>query len=125
MSNKFISVMDAIGKDAKKALDFILPWAETAGEAAVSIYAPALGPTFNATVQAVVTAEANAVALGSAKGTGAQKLAAVTQIVGGLVKQGLTDAGKAADDAAVQNYINGVVTILNAAPAPAPAAAAA
>ena len=42
---------------------------------------------------------------------------AVVGIAGGLIKQGLADAGKANDDAAVQEYINAVVAILNAAPA--------
>jgi hypothetical protein len=120
----FKSVLTKIGEDFKKGLDFVLPWAASAGEVAVSIYAPALGPMFNSTVTAVITAEQNAAALGQQKGSGAQKLAAVTQIAGGLIKQGLTDAGRPSDVTAVQGYINSVVQILNAAPAPAPPPAA-
>lgn len=116
----FKSWLTKVGEDFKKGLDFVLPWAATAGEVAVQQFAPALGPLFNQTVTAVATAEQNAAALGKQNGTGAQKLASVVGIAGGLIKQGLEDAGKASDDAAVQNYVNSVVTILNAAPAPAP-----
>jgi len=112
----FKSWLYAVGEDFKKGLDFILPWAETAGEAAVSIFAPALGPMFNSTVTAVAQAEQNFSALGKQTGSGPQKLAAVVGIVGGLIKKGLEDAGKSATDTDVQNYINAVVAILNAAP---------
>lgn len=110
--------LQKLGADFKKGLDEILPYAETVGETAVSIFAPALGPMFNQTVSAVVTAEQNAEALGQTK-AGASKLAAVVSIAGGLIKQGLSDAGLASDEAAVTGYINSVVTILNSAPAPA------
>jgi hypothetical protein len=118
----FKSWLQKVGEDFKKGLDFILPYAETAGEVAVSVYAPALGSLFNSTVTAVVQAEQNFAALGKQAKTGAQKLAAVVTIAGGLIKQGLADAGLANDDADVENYINSVVKILNAAPAPAAAA---
>ena len=111
------TVLQKIGEDFKKGLDAVLPYAKTVGEEAVSIYAPALGPLFNKTVCAVAMAEQNFAALGKQSGTGASKLAAATQIVGGLIKQGLEDAGKPNDEAAVQGYINSVVTILNSAPA--------
>lgn len=113
----FKSVLVKIGEDFKKGLDFLLPIAEHEGEVAVSIFAPALGPLFNSTVTAVATAEQNFAALGNQKGSGASKLSAVVQIAGGLIKQGLADAGRANDDQAVQDYINAVVKILNAAPA--------
>ncbi len=115
----FKSWLDKVGEDFKKGLDFILPYAETTGEAAVSVFAPAFGPLFNSTVTAIATAEQNFAALGQQKGSGPSKLAAVVQIAGGLIKQGLADAGKPNDDAAVQNYINSVVAVLNVAPAPA------
>ncbi len=116
----FKSWLTKVGEDFKKGLDFILPWAESAGETAVSVFAPQLGPLFNSTVTAVATAEQNFTALGKQSGSGAQKLAAVVQIAGGIIKKGLEDAGKAADDAAVEKYINSVVTILNSVPAPSP-----
>jgi len=115
----FKSWLTKVGEDFKKGLDFILPYAETSGEVAVSVFAPALGPLFNSTVTAVATAEQNAAALGTQAKSGAQKLAAVVTIAGGLIKQGLADAGKASDQAAIEGYINAVVQILNAAPAPA------
>lgn len=115
----FKSVLQKIGEDFKKGLDVILPYAKTVGEAAVSIYAPALGPIFNQTVCAVAMAEQNFAALGKQSGSGASKLVSATQIVGGLIKQALVDAGKPNDDAAVQNYINSVVTVLNSVPAAA------
>lgn len=119
----FVSFLKAIGHDFKKGLDFILPWAEGAGEVAVSIFAPSLGPLFNQTVSAVVTAEQAAAAVGKQDGSGAQKLSAVFQLMGPLIAQGLKDAGKTADNAAVQAYISAIVLILNAAPAPATAPA--
>jgi len=124
MANRFISFLKAIGRDFKKGLDFILPYAATAGEVAVQIFAPALGPLFNQTVNAVITAEQAAVAAGQSGATGPQKLAQVAQLMGPLIKQALTDVGKQADDAAVQKYIDAVVMILNAVPAPDPASVA-
>jgi hypothetical protein len=114
--SKFLSILETIGRDFKKGLDAILPYAETAGEVAVNIFAPALGPLFNSTVTAVSLAEQKAAALGKQTGTGAQKLADVLQIMEPVIAQGLADAGKASDTAAVTNYINAIVTILNAAP---------
>lgn len=114
----FTSVMKAIGHGFKRGLDFILPWAEGAGQVAVGIFAPGLGALYHSTVVAVSLAEQNAVAIGKADGSGPQKSAAVVQLIGGLIKQGLEDAGKQSDEAAVQAYIDAIVKILNAAPAP-------
>jgi hypothetical protein len=113
----FKSWLQKVGEDFKKGLDFILPIAETAGQAAVGIFAPELGPLFNQTVRAVALAEQNFTALGQQSGSGPSKLAAVIAIAGGLIKQGLTDAGKLAADADIEKYITAVVTILNAVPA--------
>jgi|SRR5579862_6378695 len=123
MSNKFVSFLEAVGKDFKKGLDAILPYAKTTGEAAVAIFAPSLSSLFNQTVNAVVTAEQSAAAIGAQSGSGQQKLASVVQLMGPLIAQALADAGKAHDDAAVQNYINAVVTVLNTTPALAEAQA--
>lgn len=124
MANKFVSFLETVGRDFKKGLDFILPWAAGAGEVAVSLFAPSLGSLFNQTVNAVVTAEQAAAAIGKQTGSGAQKLASVVQLMGPLIATALADAGKASDTASVQAYINAVVTILNAAPAPAAASTA-
>ncbi len=118
MANRFVSFLEHVGHDFKKGLDFILPYAETAGEVAVSIFAPALGPLFNSTVNAVITAEQAAAAVGKQSGSGVQKLASVVQFIGPLIAQGLTDAGMQNDTAAVEAYISAIVTILNSIPAP-------
>ena len=117
MTNRFVSFLEAVGRDFKKGLDAILPIAATAGEVAVGIFAPGLGPLFNTTVNAVVTAEQAAAAIGKQDGSGAQKAANVIALMGPLIKVALEDAGKASDDAAVQKYLDAVVTILNAIPA--------
>jgi hypothetical protein len=111
--------LEAAGKDFMKGLDVILPYAETTGEAAVAVFAPSLGPLFNQTVTAIVTAEQNAAAAGTQAKTGEAKLKAVISIAGSLIEQGLKDAGKSATAADVTNYINSVVGVLNVAPAPA------
>jgi hypothetical protein len=121
MSNKFVSFLEAAGKDFEKFLNVVLPYASTAGEVAVAAFAPSLGPLFNSTVSAVVTAEQAAAAAGKQTGSGASKLASVVTLMGPLISQGLKDAGKASDDTAVQGYVNSVVAVLNAAPAPSSA----
>jgi len=118
MTSKFVTFLEAVGRDFKKGLDYVLPIAATAGEVAVGIFAPSLSPLFNQTVAAVVTAEQSAAAVGKQSGTGAAKLASVVQLVGPLITQALNVAGKESDNAAVQNYVNAIVTILNAIPAP-------
>lgn len=121
MANKFISVLEAIGRDFEHGLEKVLPWVEGAGEVAVGIFAPNFSPLFNSTVTAIAMAEQKAAALGKQSGTGIQKLADVLQLMEPVIAQALAIAGKASDQAAVINYINAVVTILNAAPAPTPA----
>jgi len=116
----FISVLDAIGHDFKTGLDKILPWATGAGQVAVDIFAPTLGPLFQSTVAAVANVEQKFAAMGQQTGTGVQKLAEAATIMGPMISQALTIAGKTADQAAVNGYINAVVAVLNAAPAPAP-----
>ncbi len=125
MTNKFLSFLEAVGRDFKKGLTVALPFIETVGEAAVATFVPSLGPLFNQTVSAVVTAEQSAAAIGKQTGSGVQKAAAVVALVGPLIEQALIDAGKSSTAADVQNYINAIVTILNLAPAPLPATPAA
>ena len=66
----FTSFLKAIGHDFKVGLEHILPIAESAGEAAVQIFLPALSPLFNSTVTAVILAEQKAAALGKQDGSG-------------------------------------------------------
>jgi hypothetical protein len=120
----FVSVMKAIGKDIEKV--FLSPWFQTGvhiAEGVVGLAVPALGPAFNLTAQAIMTAEANFAAVGQSSGTGPQKLASVIQSSGNLIAQALKDAGvSAGTQAEVAAYISSVVTILNSTPfVPAPA----
>jgi len=84
------------------------------------MFAPGLGPLFKQTVATIATSEQSAVAVANAGGTmtGAQKLAAVVALIGPLIGQALKDAGKDNSVAAIENYVNGIVAILNLAPAP-------
>jgi hypothetical protein len=125
MPNKFVTMLDDVGRDFKKGLDAVIPYAQTAGEAAVAIYAPSLSPLFNQTVNAVVTAEQAAAAVGKQSGTGTQKLSSVVSFIGPLIAQALADVGKANDQASVQKYVKSVVSILNSIPSATPAKAAA
>jgi hypothetical protein len=118
MSNKFVSFLEAVGKDFEKGLAAVLPYASTMGATAVSLFAPALGPLFNSTVAVVTAAEQKYAALGKQSGTGASKLADVLQIAEPVIAQGLAVAGKPNSTADVTNYVNSVVAVLNAAPAP-------
>lgn len=123
--NKFISFLDHVGADFKNGLTKVMPIMKGAGEAAVQIFFPAASALFDQTVNAVVTAEQAAAAVGAQAGTGSQKLSSVVTLMGPLIAQALSDVGKPNDNAAVQKYVSAVVTILNAMPAPAPAPSAA
>jgi len=116
----FISVMKAIGKDVEKV--FLSPWFQTGvhvAEGVVGLAIPGLGPAFNLTAQAVMTAEANFAAVGQSSGTGASKLAQVISTSGNLIAQCLKDAGaQNVTQDKVASYISAVVAILNAAPVP-------
>jgi hypothetical protein len=119
MGNKFLSFLKTVGHDVKWFLDKILPYAASTGAVAISVFAPGLGPLYNATVQAVIQAEQSAVIVAQSGGTmtGQQKLEAVFKLVGPMISQGLKDAGKDGSDASVQAFINSVVLILDTAPA--------
>jgi hypothetical protein len=118
MTNKFVSFLETAGKDIEKIFSKdIVPYLPMA-ESAVSAFAPSASPMFNATANAVIMAEQNAAAIGQQVGSGPQKLAAVTGLIGGLIAQGLKDAGKSNTAADVTGYINSVVSILNTTPAP-------
>jgi hypothetical protein len=115
----FKTLMQHIGHDLKVGLDFLLPFAASTGQGVVSLFAPELGPMFRATVAAVTLAEQKAIALKQQK-NGPQKLADVLTLLEPVIAQGLADAGKPNDRGAVISYINGIVAILNTAPACVP-----
>lgn len=111
MANKFVSFLEKVGKDVEKGLFYVLKPAAVAA----SIIDPAAAPLINMVYQAVLTAEQNFAGI---TGSGPQKLAAVTSIVGNLIQQTLSAAGKSATAQDVQNVINGVVSVLSTIPAP-------
>lgn len=111
--NRFISFFEHLGHDFKVGLPIALQIAETGGKTAVQIFAPAASLLFNQTLAAIATAEQNAQALGAVK-AGPQKLAAVVQLMGGLIEQGLTDANQPAALADVEKYIEAALTIAKA-----------
>jgi hypothetical protein len=120
LTMSFKSVLETIGHDFKVGFEKIFPYIAGPGEVAVALFDPSLSPIFNKTVSAVLTAEQAAAAVGKQAGTGVQKAASVVALMGPLIAQALADAGKPSDDAAVQTYINAIVTILNTTPAPVP-----
>lgn len=109
MSNKFVSFLEAVGRDFKKFLPL--------GEAAVEAFVPAISPLFNLVANQAITAEQNFAAIGQQTGSGSQKAAAVVAAIGNVVAQALTDAGKPALPENVTQFISAVVTILNSMPA--------
>lgn len=117
----FKSVMVTIGQDIEKVFNSkTFQTGVQIAESVVGLAFPALGPLFNVTANAVLTAEQNFAAVGQSSGTGSQKLASVISAAGNLITQGLKDAGVSnVTQTTVANYISAVVTILNTTPAPA------
>ena len=114
MSNKFVSLLEAAGRDIKKEL----PWVAKIAEVGVAGFFPAASPLFNQVANACVTAEQNFAAIGQQSGSGPSKAAAVTQVAGGLIQQFLTESGS---KLSVAQYIDTVVNMLNLTAPPAAA----
>jgi hypothetical protein len=131
MTNKFITVMEAIGRDALKALTFVETYLPKAAELA-SLFFPAEAATItgvvNATAliqKAVVLAEQKMAAGGQATGTGLQKAADVISTVEPTVTQLLSEAGISnVDTAYIQKIVDAVVADLNVRDATATATSA-
>ena len=90
-------------------------------EPIVDVAFPGIGTLYNATVQAVATAET---AAGAATGSGPKKLAAVTAAIEPIAVAYLEGQGITASAAQIQAWTNAVVATLNALPAPAAKSAA-
>lgn len=114
MTNKFISFLDHVGHDFKVGFDKVKPFTP------LLALIPGVGPVAVMVVGAVITIEQKFTAMGQPTGTGPQKLAEVTAIVGPVLEQFLASEGKSADAATVTKYINDIVAVLNDQPAPAP-----
>ena len=120
MTNKFVSVMEAIGRDALKGLEEVAKYLPKAAALASIIFpqeAAALASVVNVTAliqNAVVMAEQKMAAGGKAAGTGLQKSADVLSVVEPTVMQLLTEAKVSnVDTAYIQKIIDAVVADLN------------
>ena len=91
----------------------------TAVEPVVDAVFPGIGSLYNATVQAVATAETAAAAAGAASGSGEHKLAAVTAAIEPIAVAYLKQQGINANSQQIVAWTNAVVATLNALPAPA------
>ena len=119
MANKFLTVMQAIGKDAKIVLTEVEKYLPSAATLA-SLLFPAQKATVAGVVnsvgliqQAVTLIEQKYAAMGSATGTGAQKLAEALSIVTPTVTQLLSAEGVPVNSEFIQKLTNAVVAILN------------
>src|SRR5665213_2935902 len=130
--NKFISVMEAIGRDALKALTEVekyLPGAAMLAELIFPADTAVIAGVVTATgliQKAVVLAEQKMAAGGVSQGSGLQKASDVMSTVEPTVLQLLSQAGISnADTAYIQKIVDAVVADLNvrsatpSAPAPA------
>ena len=131
MANKFVTFLQAIGKDFKIGLTKLDPWIKqgialaTDAEVEVSALDPAIGVIFKTVVATVSSIEQKFAAMGQQTGSGVQKLAEATTILQPIIGQAFAAAGKASDVGTVQNYISAVVNFLNSIPASVAAATAA
>jgi hypothetical protein len=132
VTNKLQTFLEEVGKDFKNGLKKLEPvgkealvLAEAAGPE-IAALDPLFGAVFQTVVATVASVEQKFAAMGQQAGTGVQKLADAVTILQPVAAQALAAAGKAADNATVENYINAVVAFLNAIPArqPAPVSAA-
>lgn len=113
--SKFISFLEAAGKDIEKGLSVVLPIAQAATPF-VTAADPAIGGLFSTTVATVVSVEQKFAAMSKQSGSGTQKLGEVTQILAPVILQTFASAGVEIDNSHVSNYINAVVALLNALP---------
>jgi hypothetical protein len=119
MASKFLTVMQAIGKDAKVVLMEVEKYLPSAATLAGLLF-PAQSATVAGVVssvgliqQAVTVIEQKYAALGAATGTGAQKLAEALAIVTPTVTQLLSAEGVPVNSDYIQKLTNAVVAILN------------
>jgi len=124
MANKFISVLEAIGKEFLKGLSFAVKYAIPV-EKLVAVLFPAAAPEATALIDAttliqnaVLLVEQKYAASGVQSGTGAQKTAEVLTLAEAAVTSLLKSAGINADSSYIQSIINVVVGLLNLQSAP-------
>lgn len=131
MANKFVSFLEAAGKDVEKSLAFAVKEAPTVDKLAAALWPPTIAISAPATAalnliqNSVIAIEQKYAAAGVQSGTGAQKAAEVLTLAGPAATQLLTAAGvPASEEGYVEGVIDAVVGVLNVqTPAPTPAAA--
>ena len=117
--NKFISILETIGKDCLKTLEVTLKYAVPVEQLVALIFpstSPALPEVISATTliqNAVIVIEQKYAAGNQAGKTGTQKLADVLSLTGATVTSLLAKAGITADPGYVSRIVNAVVAILN------------
>lgn len=125
MSSKFISIMDRIGADVHIAWDDVVKYLPEASALAALLFPGQVGTiagvvnSVGLIQQAVATVEQKWAALGAAKGTGVQKAAQVTSIVGPTVTSLLAKEGVDLNTTQLNGIINATVAVLNVRTAPA------
>jgi len=117
--NKFLSVMEVIGKDCLKALGEVEKYLPTAAALAAILF-PGQTGTIAAVVtgtdliqKAVVSVEQKMAAAGKTQGSGAQKLADVLSLTVPTVTQLFAQAGLKVDQTYLTKVVNAVVAVLN------------
>ena len=118
----FLGVLEAVGKDFAKGLNWALQYAVPAERLAALLFpaeAPVIAGVEGATTllqNAVILVEQKYAASGVQNGSGAQKLAEVTSLSGSAVTELLKTAGVESTPEYVQNLITAVVAVLNVQP---------
>src|SRR5208282_3031646 len=103
MTAKFITFLEAIGKDIEHGLAMIQPAVEKvlglaqSAEVYVTALDPAIGPLFTTVVGTVSGIEQKFAAMGKQTGTGVQKLQEATTILQPVIAQAFAAAGKHSD----------------------------
>ena len=144
MANKFVSLLEAVGKFFEKGLTFAVKYLPVADTLVESLFPPSVAVLGPATAVAdllqnsIVLVEQKYAASGVQNGTGAQKAAEVLALTEQAVTLMLADptvakelksAGITVDQTYIGNLISGVVGILNvkgvsSVPSPTPVAPA-
>ena len=121
----FTGVLEAIGKDFAKGLQWAVEYAIPVEKLAGLLF-PAIAPETTAVADAtgliqtaVLQVEQKFAASGVQSGTGAQKLSEVVLLAAPAVTQLLKQAGVNADAAYIQSLVSAVVAILNVQSMPA------
>jgi hypothetical protein len=139
MSNKFVSVLEAIGHDFEVVLTDAVKYLPLAEQMAKYLFPPAVAPlqvsidVADLLQNTVALAEQKYAAAGKQSGTGAQKLATALTVAQAAVTTMLSDATVTKELAAagitvnadyISNLVNAVVAILNVQAIPAAASTA-